>query len=311
MPSLVPVYLELIAVAVMWSHAPVLIKYCLRYIGPWDLVIVRHVPATLVFLLFYALSRRRSSLVAMIRADWWRFFIVGFFAISGYHFTLNTGTQYITAGTAALIIGTVPVFTFLIAAAVLGERTTWVRATGIVLAFVGLYVCVRYGGGQSLGVTYFLGALVTLIAPLFSALFTTLSRPLSQRYGGLNTAALTIIFGTLPLLVTVTPSMVRPLPTLPGSFWAALLFLSLGCTALAYVFWAHALKRLEATRVAVFIYAIPLLGLMWGRIYLGEPITVWLVLGGVMIVAGLVLTNRAASNRNGSDVPRIAPTEAP
>jgi drug/metabolite transporter (DMT)-like permease len=152
---------------------------------------------------------------------------------------------------------------------------------------------------------------VTLIAPLFRALFTTLSRPLSQRYGGLNTAALTIILGTLPLLVTVTPSKVRPLPTLPGSFWAALLFLSLGCTALAYVFWAHALKRLEATRVAVFIYAIPLLGLMWGRIYLGEPITVWLVLGGVMIVAGLVLTNRAASNRNGNSVPRIAPTEAP
>jgi len=289
------IYLTAVATVLIWSHAPVTIKYCLRTVGPWDLVILRHVPAALVFGLYWAFSRQRRYLWDMARAHFWRLLLLGVAAVSGYHLALNFGSTRISAGTASLIIGMAPAFTFFVAAALLGERSTRRAAAGIVLAFAGLYLCVRYGGGRRVEVTYMLAALVTLLAPFFSSLHTTLSRPLARQHGALNLTALTIIFGTAPLLVTIRPSLISRLPTLSASFWAADLFLGLACTAFAYALWAHALRHLEATRVAVFLYLLPLLGLVWGSLYLAERVTGWLVLGGLMIVAGVVLTNRAPS----------------
>ena len=293
------VYIELLAVVVMWSHAPVLIKFCLRSVGPWDLVVIRHIPAALAFALVLAFEASRDSHVrgtirTMLRADWWRLTLVGLFAVAGYHFALNTGTQHIPAGTAAIIVGMVPVFTFIVASATMGERPTVGRAIGIAVAFAGVYVCVRYGGGKAVELTHVTGALITLIAPVFAALYITFSRPLVRRHSALHATAAAIMLGTVPLLATIRPELIRALPELSMSFWAALLFLSLGCTAFAYVLWAHALRRLDATNVAASLYVIPLLGVVWGNVYLDETITRWIVAGAVMIVAGVAITNRNA-----------------
>jgi len=286
------VYSALIVTILMWSHAFVAIKFCLRSVTPWELVILRHVPPALVFGVYWLVSKNKRILWQMVRSDGWRLFFVGMIAISGYHFALNTGATRITAGTTSLIVGSAPVFTFLVAALLIGERPTWLKAGGIVLAFAGLYVCIRYGSSRAVEVSYMIGALVAMFAPFFSSLYTTLSRPLSQKHGPINTTALTLILGTAPLLATVRPELISKLPSLSAGFWAADLFLGLCNTALAYVFWMFALGRLEATRVATFLYFIPVLGILWGRLYLGEPITGWLVLGGAMIIAGVGLTNR-------------------
>jgi drug/metabolite transporter (DMT)-like permease len=304
MHPIILVYAELLTVALMWSHAPVLIKFCLRYVSPWDLVVIRHVPAAIVFAIMLLLSAGSGSARRMLRADGWRILIVGSLGVTGYHFSLNTGQQYIPAGTAALIIGMVPLFTFILAAIALGERPTITRGVGIAIAFAGLYVCVRFGGGTTIRFDHIMGVLITLMAPVFAAFYTTFSRSLARKHGAVQAAAATIILGTLPLLTTIRPSTLSQLPALPGSFWAALLFLSLGCTVLGYILWAHALRRLEATNVAVFLYIIPLLGLLWGYLYLGEMLSVWILLGAALIITGVALTNwRASDNMSGPHPP--------
>lgn len=294
MSPLLLVYAEIIAVVLMWSHAPVAIKYCLQFVDPWTLVVIRHIPVAIVFAFILGFRSDAATLKTVTRTDWWRLLIVGFFAVTGYHFSLNSGAQYVTAGTMALIVGMVPLFTLLIAAIALRERVTLTRATGIVVAFFGLYICVRYGGAKAIELTHVVGVLITLLAPVFGSCYTVFSRPLARRHGAINATGMTFLFGTLPLLITVNPGMAAQIPTLPLGFWGALMFLSLGCTALAYVLWAHALRRLEATNVAVFIYMIPLLGLVWGWLYLGETLSIWIVLGAVLIVGGVAMANRRA-----------------
>jgi drug/metabolite transporter (DMT)-like permease len=191
-----------------------------------------------------------------------------------------------------------PVFTFLAAAALLNERPHRVQIVGVAVAFAGLFVCVRFGGGKELGITYLLNALVLLLSPFFASLHTTLSRPFSQKYGALNTTALTVILGTLPLLFGISPGLIHKIPTLSPGFWAADLFLALGCTATAYLLWTFALGHLEATKVAVFIYFIPVLGVLWGWLYLDEAITSWLLLGAALIVSGVVMTNRQRTRQS-------------
>ncbi|HRU24199.1 MAG TPA: DMT family transporter, partial [Candidatus Latescibacteria bacterium] len=117
---------------------------------------------------------------------------------------------------------------------------------------------------------------------------------LSRKYGALNTTAFTIILGTVPLLVGADADLVHKAAALPAGFWAADLFLGLGCTAAAYLLWTKALQVMEATKVAVFLYLIPVLGIAWGWLYLDEPVSWWLVAGAALVIFGVVLANRKA-----------------
>lgn len=289
--QIVPAYLAVSLTILVWSHAFVAIKYCLRSVTPWELVILRHVPAAIVFAGYWLLFDRRRQFLRMVRADGWRFLIIGLVAVSAYHGPLNFGAARIPAGTTSLIVGMAPIFTFLVAVALIGERPTWAKGAGIVLAFVGAYVCIRYGGGRHVGVTHVVGALVAMLGTFVSSFYTVLGRRLAQKHGALNFTALTFTFGTIPLLFTITPSLVKKVPTLPWDFWAADLFLGLGCTATAHVLWNSGLRHIEATKIAAFLSILPLLGIVWGWLYLDETVTAWLLVGGVLIVAGVAITN--------------------
>ena len=285
-------YVAISAAILIWSHAFVAIKYCLRSVTPWELVILRHVPAALVFGAYWVMYRRGDQFVRMVRADGWKFVVAGFVAVTAYHWPLNWGAARIPSGMTSLMVGMAPIFTFLVAALLIGERPTWMKGGGILLAFVGAYVCIRYGSGRDVDLTQLIGALVAMLATFLSSFYTVLGRRLAQKYGALDFTALTFTFGTIPILFTVQPNLLAKLPALPWQFWASDLFLGLGCTGTAHVLWNSGLEQIEATQVSAFLAILPLLGIVWGWLYLGETLTAWLVLGGVMIVAGIAVTNR-------------------
>ncbi len=285
-------YLFAMTSVVLWSHAFVSIKYCLRSVTPLELVILRHVPAALAFIIYLAMKSNLGVVPRLLRTHPVQVVLAALSAVAAYHFPLNWGGQYITAGAMSLIVGTGPIFTFLLASAFLREPPTWYKQVGIVLAFAGLYVCVRYAGGKAIGVEYWVGAAVVLIAPIIAGVNMTSVRYISSRHGAVSTTGSMIILGTLPTLFFVSPELVHKLPTLTWDFWAVLLFLGLGCTATAYLTWAAGLRTVEASRLSVFIYLVPTLGLIWGFVYLDEPITLWIILGAAMILTGVWITNR-------------------
>jgi len=277
---------------VFWSHAFVSIKYCLNSVTPIELVILRHIPAALAFAVYLGVKGQLRVIPEIVRSHPIQVVLAALSAVAAYHFPLNWGGQYITAGAMSLIVGTGPIFTFLLASAFLREPPTWYKQVGIVLAFAGLYVCVRYAGGKAIGVEYWVGAAVVLIAPIVAGINMTSVRYISSRQGAIRTTSSMIILGTLPMLFFITPELVDKLPDLSWQFWAVDLFLGLGCTATAYLTWAEGLRTVEASKLSVFVYLVPTLGLVWGWVYLDEPITLWIILGAAMILTGVWITNR-------------------
>jgi len=73
----------------------------------------------------------------------------------------------------------------------------------------------------------------------------------------------------------------------------AVLFLGFACSGLGYLFWYGALERIEATRVASFLYLEPLVTLAAAVALLGEPVGAVTVLGGLLVTAGVVLVQSA------------------
>jgi drug/metabolite transporter (DMT)-like permease len=77
--------------------------------------------------------------------------------------------------------------------------------------------------------------------------------------------------------------------------WASIVYLGAGGTALAFVWYAEGLQRLGAARTAVFNNLVPVFGVSFGTLLLGEPLLVSMLVGGLVAIAGVTLTNWSSS----------------
>ena len=79
--------------------------------------------------------------------------------------------------------------------------------------------------------------------------------------------------------------------------WISVVFLGVGCSGLGYLFWYGALERLEASRVAAFLYLEPLVTVGAAALILGERASWLTLLGGTVVLAGVLLVERAPRPR--------------
>ena len=285
----------------LWSHAFVSIKFCQEFgVTPFELVVLRHVPAAILYFGYLAFTGKIRLLKDMTAASPGVVIVGALSTVVAYHLPLNWGAERIPAGITSLIVGMGPVFAFLLAITFLKEQPRWLRFAGMVLAFCGLYVCVRYGSGGSFDLegSYWLGALSVLLAAVVAGSNIVSIRYLSPKYGPVSTTSALVVLGTAPLLPFVSGDLLTRLPTFPAEFWAVDLFLGLGCTATAYLVWAYGLGQVEASRLSAFIYVVPILGLVWAWVYRDEQITLWIAIGAAMVLAGIILTNWRGRNGN-------------
>ena len=133
------IYVALVGLFVIWSNSFHAVTYFRREVGisASALVTLRYGPVA-IFCLLYLFFRRRES-IPMLRRDGWKLLLMGLFMVPGYNLALNWGQGRVPPATASLIIAMNPVFTFLLATALLGERATLTRWLGLAVAFVGIY----------------------------------------------------------------------------------------------------------------------------------------------------------------------------
>jgi len=286
-------YLLLIAVALIWGNAFVAIRYALEYITPVQLLIYRFIPASLLFAGILFAGRGFGLLGRLSGRERWRLVLAGLCSVPFYNFALNWGEQHITAGMASLIIALNPGITYVFCVLFQGRRTSGVKIAGLIVSFSGLCLLVVSGQQVLQGnmKTVLLGALVTLASPVSWAAYTLLGQPLVKRHSSLEVTAWATLIGTIPLLFLVRPSHFSAAASVPATFWLALAWLAVFCTVAGFVIWYWALKRLGAAEVSSFIYLIPAFAILFGRMLLNEPITLSLIVGGALILAGITLVN--------------------
>ncbi|UCC78055.1 MAG: DMT family transporter [Anaerolineales bacterium] len=283
-------YVALIATTLVWGGSFVAIKQALRYLSPLELILMRFVPASLAFALLI-LWRERTVPARLLREQWRSLCLMGLFGVAAYHLALNTGERMIPAGTASLIVALNPAFIVVLSTLFLRERVTWIQILGLSMAFLGLFIVVRYASGGELDLTYLRGVLITLIAPLSWAVYTVVSRPVAMRYSPLAVTGMGTATGTAVMLFAARPSLLDTAMGMPWDGWASVAFLALVCTVGGVTVWVTALQQLEAASVGVFIYLVPLWAAVLSKLVLGEGLTVALMVGALIVVGGVALAN--------------------
>ncbi|MGH3113258.1 MAG: DMT family transporter [Gaiellaceae bacterium] len=285
-------HVALMVVAVLWAGAFSAIKALLDHgMAAGDIALLRYLVAAPGFAL---LLWRSGGLPGLTRRDAVRLAAVGLLVVVGYHVSLNAGTRFTTSGTAALVVALAPALTLVLATALGLERATVRRVAGLALAFAGVAVVVLFGAGGELSLANAKGPLIVLGAPLAFALYNVLLQPLLDRYGLLALTAASSLDGTLALLPFARPSTIEAVMDGSAGDLALVVYLGILCTLFGYVAWNVGLRGLGSTSAVSYAYAIPVLAVAFGAALLDETVTVWLAVGGALVLAGVAFAQRAA-----------------
>src|SRR5262245_4752043 len=294
-------YVSLLVVVVMWAGSFSVSKQLLDDgVAAGDIAILRYLIAAPGFAL---ILWRARGLPGLTRGDAVRVASAGLLVVVGYHMFLNVGERYTTSGIAALVVALAPGLTMLMAFALGLDRISLRRVVGLAVAFSGVVIVVALGSGSDLSFESAKGPLIVLGAPLAFALYNVILKPLLGRYDLLALTAATSLVGIVGLAPFVRGSTVDTVVDGTSGEAALLLYLRVPAMLLGYVFWNVGLKRLGRTRAVTYAYAIPPLAVTFGAVFLDEPVTVWLAVGGVLVVGGIALAQRAG----GSAPARVAP----
>jgi drug/metabolite transporter (DMT)-like permease len=265
--------------------------------GKWALI--EFPPLTLAFVRsliasagLYTVHRFWPGRRQIERRDWGMFAFLGFLAVAVNQASFLYGLRLTTPTHAAIIYGATPVFVFLLAIPLIGERPTWRKFIGVIAAFAGVAVIV-IGEGTAWQGRAWLGDLLILMATIAWALCTVLGKPLARKYGGVHYTAISLIWGALLFIPVGLISWGDfDLGGVTAFGWRSLLYMAIATSVIAYTIWFWALERLEATKVAVFNNAQPVITAFLSLWLMQEPIGVRLIAGGALVIFGVVLTER-------------------
>lgn len=276
-------HLALAATVVLWASAFPAIRVGLNGLGVGGLSFLRLATASLALVLIAVPLRVRMPRLR----DLPLIALAGLTGMTAYQLLLNWGEVHVPAGTASLLVATAPVYSVLLATALLGEAMTARIAAGSAIALAGSAVIAVAGGNARFSASAF----VVLAAAIVQGVYHFASKPLLKRYTGVEVASYAMWTGTL-FLIPLAPSAVRAAATAPASAIASALYLGLLPSALGFVVWAYAVARFSVATSTAALYLVPPVALAVAFGWLGEvPRPIELV-GGLISIAGVVLINR-------------------
>ena len=208
-------------------------------------------------------------------------------------FTL--GVQRTAAANAALIISLNPLVSALMAAWLLGDQLTPARLAGVALGFGGVAVVVLHRPGAALG-SGSLGDLLVFGSVVAWVAGGVLVQRLARQFDSAVVSAVVFAIGTTLLLVHVAldSRLLLPSPAVftPGTV-LLLVVSGLLASALGSLVWNRALTTLGVARTALYAYWVPIFGVGFAVVVLGEPLTLWHGLGLAGVLSGTWLGTRS------------------
>ncbi len=286
------VYLKLFLTAVFWGGTFIAGRVVAREVGPYSTAFFRFVIACL-FLLPLT-WRENHGLPSINRGQIIPILLLGATGVFAYNVFFLKGLKLITAGRAALIIANNPVVIALLAGWFFKEKLGLIKLAGVILSVMGAMIVIS---GGHLG-DIFTGALgpgdfFIFLCVLCWAAYSLIGKAAMAGLSPLVTAAYSCVAGTLFLFVPgLHEGMASDFIHYSVSAWFSIFYLGFFGTVLGFVWYYEGIKIIGATKASQFINFVPISAVLLAFFILGEPITLSLAVGTVVVCFGVYLTNR-------------------
>jgi drug/metabolite transporter (DMT)-like permease len=282
----------------IWASQFVMVKLVQRQMGP---VFATFFPMTLATLMLIPIVRRERQRENPGRgparvpgSDVLQFILIGVLGQVVAQLFITWGVRWSLASNAALLMLALPVSTAVMAYFVLGERMTPIRWLSFALAIAGVLECSGIDW-RELNFTsdrFLAGNLLIFLSVNGSAFYNVYSKKLLGRYSPLHVLLYSyyaVFVFMLPIVLYVEPQGFRELPQFAPPVWLGLIILAVFQYFLSMVIFLHVLARLDATQAGLSNYLIPFFGVLIAAVVLGERLSRFMVLGGVLVLGSTLL----------------------
>ncbi|MFX0206891.1 MAG: DMT family transporter [Candidatus Hodarchaeota archaeon] len=302
-------YLLLLITAVIWAGTWPLGRWLVseevggETIPPMMIAAIRYFVVILPFLII--LRWREGTLnLKFLRENWKIFCFMGILSVTIYQAGYLFGEYYTSSSDAVVIVSSHPTLVVILASLVFKiESLSWKRLIGVLLSFTGILLIFRFSPNVNVP-NRILGDLLIFFGAISYATYIVISRKFLNNFepefqpSSLYIVSWVSCFGfltTIPVALFFNPEYLNPVLYLqvPERVWFGVAYLSFISTILGYWFYLEGVKRLSASRAAIFQNLVPIFGVILSVILLGEIIDPLIHTSAIlMIILGITIVNR-------------------
>ena len=281
-----------------WGSSFVVVKIALgEGLTPISIATFRFLSAGGLFLMAILIEKKRRGNYRLLveKKD---FSTLLFLALTGvtFFFTAQyTGIQMAGASIAAILVCLLsPVLITLLSAIIFKEHLMKKQFFGIGIAALGTVIVVA-GGTTNLSShqEFLLGSLILLSTPVLWATYSIVGKKIMDKYSPFLVVTYVNVLGGLCLIpFSLAENSFFQIFAIGLYSWLAILFLAVTCSLLGYYIWFYVMKHVKAAITSSFLFAEPLVTVLFAFVFVGEELSTFILAGGALIFVGVYLVAR-------------------
>jgi drug/metabolite transporter (DMT)-like permease len=285
------IYMKLLVTAIFWGGTFIAGRVVARDVGPFSAAFLRFAIASIF--LFFITYKAEKGLPPLRKEQVIPLFLLGMTGVFSYNVFFFKGLKIIHAGRAAAIIACNPVFIALFASYLFKEKLSLIKFAGIIISVIGAIIVISRGnpievfeGNTGLGEVFILFCVMSWVA--YSLIGKAVMRDLSP----LVSVSYSSVVGAIGLSIPAyLEGILQHFSHYTKTAWLGIFYLGLFGTVIGFVWYYEGIRAIGATKASQFINFVPISAVLLAFFLLAEPITSSLVIGTLMVCAGVYLTN--------------------
>jgi len=241
-------------------------------------------------------SRNPDYRILVEGRDFLRLLLLALSGVTFFFAVQYTGIRLAGASIASILVCLLsPIFISVFSARMFKEQLKGKNVLGIGIAAAGTFIVIV---GDTLSMegsstNFLLGSVILLFTPLMWAGYTLIGKKVMEKYDPFLVVAYVSILGGICLVpLSLAENSFHEAFALNISEWSAILYLAFTCSLLGYFIWFHVVNQVKAAVTSSFLFGEPLITVIFATAFEGERITLFTVLGGLLIFAGVYLVTR-------------------
>lgn len=277
-------FLSYLFTIILWGSAFPMIKIALNDFSAESLSAFHLILATIILLPFVIIKKLPTPELRDIPV----IFILGFCGFVIYHTALNFGETLISAGISGILVSTTPIFSSALAYIFLKEHFSKWNWLSSLVAFIGIsIISISKDDYTTINV---LGVFIILLASFSESLYFTFQKKYIEKYGFIAFTLYTIMASS-PFMLIFIPEIINDIHGATFTSIVSVLYLAIFPTIIPYVLLAYIVKSVGVSDATMSLYLTPIVSLLLSYLLLDELPTTLAIIGGLITLLGVSLSN--------------------
>jgi len=301
------IYLQLVFMVIIWSFSFVVVDIAVEFMPPLSVALYRFIVVSLTFIIidiYLKIIRKKKfnkndiKKISFSKNDWILLILASFTGVSFFFFAQYSAIEIIGPSLPALFVCLLaPIVITVLALIFFKENLNLTKVIGFVIASIGGFLLITGGNLKTLTPEdpNFIGYLFALITPFLWAVYSTLTKKVTQSNSSLVMLKYIAYLGTIELFIFVVINN-ELFIFISNVFNVILLlcviYIGILCYILGYYIWQNSQSNLKSSKVASFLYIEPFITLLFSiLLQRSETIVVWNILGGIIVLGAVLIIN--------------------